>query len=74
MGNNVKLTKVSYICQECSGLLWDFLLYKYRELIDNDLEGHIKSRTKCWYGKECKTQVHNLAHAQKLNHICDAVI
>ncbi|KAJ3904684.1 hypothetical protein F5879DRAFT_954081 [Lentinula edodes] len=25
----------------------------------------------CWYGYNCRTQTHNLAHAQKLNHLCE---
>ncbi|KAL4262706.1 F-box domain-containing protein [Pleurotus pulmonarius] len=25
----------------------------------------------CWYGYNCRTQVHNRAHANKLNHLCD---
>ncbi|KAF9022073.1 hypothetical protein BDZ89DRAFT_1071012 [Hymenopellis radicata] len=24
----------------------------------------------CWYGYNCRTQVHNLTHATKLNHLC----
>ncbi|KZV84865.1 hypothetical protein EXIGLDRAFT_726679 [Exidia glandulosa HHB12029] len=27
-------------------------------------------REDCWYGYECRTQTHNPAHAQKLNHLC----
>jgi hypothetical protein len=74
VGNKVQLTKNQHICNECAGLLWDFLIYKYRETIENDLEPNVKSRQKCWYGHSCTTQKHKLVHAQKLNHICEPVI
>ncbi|KAJ3770287.1 hypothetical protein FB446DRAFT_744714 [Lentinula raphanica] len=25
----------------------------------------------CWYGYNCRTQVHKLSHAQQLNHLCE---
>ena len=73
VGNSVQLNKTSYVCLECAGLLWDLLLYKYRETIVNDLEPNVRARQNCWYGKDCRTQKHNLIHAQKNNHICEAV-
>ncbi|KAG1750068.1 hypothetical protein EDB19DRAFT_1677713 [Suillus lakei] len=27
----------------------------------------------CWYGYNCRTQTHKLAHAQKLNHWCEPI-
>ncbi|KAG1841147.1 hypothetical protein DFJ58DRAFT_809095 [Suillus subalutaceus] len=27
----------------------------------------------CWYGYNCRTQTHRLAHAQKLNHWCEPI-
>ena len=73
-GHSVALTKQSYICDDCAGQLWDTMLYKYREVIENDLDPQIKNRPKCWYGKDCNTQKHKFPHSQKLNHICEAVL
>ena len=72
-GNKVTLTKQSLLCDDCAGNLWDIMTYKYRELIESDLDPQIKNRSKCWYGKSCNTQKHKFPHAQKLNHICEAV-
>jgi E3 ubiquitin-protein ligase CHFR len=58
------------ICTACAGLLWNEMTYHYRDSISQRLPGPISGRMACWYGKDCKTQRHNIAHAQKLNHIC----
>lgn len=32
---------------------------------------HARSRPTCWYGRDCRTQVHNAGHASRFNHICE---
>jgi E3 ubiquitin-protein ligase CHFR len=71
MGATVGLTQQSYICLNCSGMLWNELIYRYREKIENLVPAHVQSRPKCWYGKECRTQRTKPIHAQKYNHIGD---
>lgn len=67
---DISLTAFSHICAGCSVLLWNEMIYRYRDSITIRLPAHISGRAACWYGKDCKTQKHNQAHAQKLNHIC----
>ncbi|KAI5811499.1 hypothetical protein DFH27DRAFT_648828 [Peziza echinospora] len=35
--------------------------------------GLVDNRDKCWYGKGCRTQTHNRAHADRLIHACNEV-
>jgi len=73
-GNQVMLHKNSLVCPECALSVWNELLYKYREKIPpNELPAIVGQRQDCWYGRECRTQIHNIVHAQKLNHICPPV-
>jgi hypothetical protein len=55
MGINVALNSNSYICINCSALLWSEVLYKYREKISDRIPNSVSRRPKCWYGKECRT-------------------
>ncbi|KAJ3854030.1 hypothetical protein EV368DRAFT_81014 [Lentinula lateritia] len=58
-----------WICQACLTQfvqdhlhLWVIMKRKEaKERIAND----------CWYGYNCRTQVHKLNHAQQLNHLCE---
>ena len=61
----------STVCTDCAVLVWNQLLYKYREQINDQLPRYITKRDDCWHGKECRTQRQNIMHAQKLNHICN---
>ncbi|CAE6478406.1 unnamed protein product [Rhizoctonia solani] len=31
----------------------------------------VPNLSNCWYGRDCRTQSHNVAHATRLNHDCD---
>ena len=55
MGANVQLNGGSPICFNCSTMLWNELVYKYREKINPLVPSHVQNRPKCWYGKECTT-------------------
>jgi len=58
-----------WLCTDCvkkllSAHLHLWLLEQKRkdgETIPND----------CWYGYNCRTQIHKVAHAQQLNHLCE---
>ena len=39
---------------------------------DQVFAAQVITRTDCWYGLGCRTAVHNLHHAQRLNHLCPA--
>mmetsp|Transcript_15831 Transcript_15831/g.28978 ORF Transcript_15831/g.28978 Transcript_15831/m.28978 type:complete len:511 (+) Transcript_15831:3396-4928(+) len=67
---NVSLNAQSQICTGCAALLWNEMIYHYRDVVTARLPAYISGRPSCWYGKDCKTQKHNISHAQKLNHIC----
>ena len=59
-------------CGRCAEDAFSQLLYKYRQAIPaGDLPDAVTRRPNCWYGKECRTQSHNHAHAEQKNHICD---
>ena len=60
----------SQVCEECSAALWKEFLYQYREKVHPQLPNYIKKREDCWYGRDCRTQRHNITHAQKYNHVC----
>lgn len=61
------------VCAICIKHLVNEALYRFREAIPVDeLPPHVRARSNCWYGKGCRTQTHNAAHAAKLNHICEA--
>ncbi|TPX65324.1 hypothetical protein SpCBS45565_g05260 [Spizellomyces sp. 'palustris'] len=58
-------------CTTCATRLFCEICYLYREDIDPEaLPTAVRSRPDCWYGRECRTQSHNVMHAQRLNHVC----
>ena len=58
----------------CASQVVPELAFQYRQSIPNSkLPPEVTRRTDCYWGKNCKTQNHNLAHAKKLNHICEQV-
>lgn len=63
------LSRDSYVCADCAAELWDQLLLRYRQQIDPQLPEYLTAREKCRYGIQCRTQRHNISHAQKFNHV-----
>lgn len=63
------LSRDSYVCADCAAELWDHLLLRYRKQIDPQLPEYLRSRERCHYGAQCRTQRHNISHAQKFNHV-----
>ncbi|KAJ3161535.1 hypothetical protein HDU88_007340 [Geranomyces variabilis] len=60
------------LCGICAKRIHGDAMEWYRKQIPRDeLLPVIRNRRDCWYGKDCRTQYHNLAHAQKLNHVCE---
>ncbi|KAJ3729222.1 hypothetical protein C8R42DRAFT_157915 [Lentinula raphanica] len=61
-------TEDSYLCETCfTSFLRENLWVWWR---------HIKASSEtlkenCWYGYNCRTQTHSIAHASKLNHLCE---
>eukprot|EP00770_Monocercomonoides_exilis_P002421 MONOS_2405.1-p1 / transcript=MONOS_2405.1 / gene=MONOS_2405 / organism=Monocercomonoides_exilis_PA203 / gene_product=E3 ubiquitin-protein ligase CHFR isoform 2 / transcript_product=E3 ubiquitin-protein ligase CHFR isoform 2 / location=Mono_scaffold00049:119071-120491(-) / protein_length=396 / sequence_SO=supercontig / SO=protein_coding / is_pseudo=false len=59
-------------CNACFTRILPPLFLKWRESLDKaTLPDEIKNKPDCYYGKNCRTQMHNDGHAQKYNHICD---
>ncbi|KAJ7681988.1 hypothetical protein DFH06DRAFT_1314232 [Mycena polygramma] len=44
--------------------------YLWRWAYERKVEDGWKPTQNCWYGYNCKTQVHNIAHARDKNHLC----
>eukprot|EP00743_Colponemidia_sp_Colp-15_P010149 GILK01011148.1.p1 GENE.GILK01011148.1~~GILK01011148.1.p1 ORF type:complete len:557 (+),score=53.29 GILK01011148.1:60-1673(+) len=62
----------SYLCSQCAAGVFLDLCYRYRQSLDDDeLPAEARNRSNCWYGKNCRTQTHNINHAKRLNHICE---
>ncbi|XP_060073943.1 E3 ubiquitin-protein ligase CHFR-like isoform X2 [Ylistrum balloti] len=62
------------ICYACALRKFKDLAYQYRFSIPrNDLPAEVTSRPDCHWGKNCRTQRHNINHAQRFNHICDQI-
>lgn len=60
----------SFVCADCAKLLWNELLLRYRGEIERDLPDYLQKRERCRYGAQCRTQKHNISHAQKFSHLC----
>jgi len=59
------------VCMTCARFIFGDSLYHYRKNIkESDLRPSVK-RPDCHWGKMCRTQNHNVGHAQKFNHICE---
>eukprot|EP00051_Salpingoeca_urceolata_P018329 m.256582 g.256582 ORF g.256582 m.256582 type:complete len:598 (-) comp19172_c2_seq9:100-1893(-) len=66
------LGRKSALCKGCLRRVVPELAYQYRaQIARSELPASVTSRGDCWWGKECRTQAHNLTHAQRLNHVCD---
>lgn len=61
--------KADWLCSQClEKFMRDHLHIWY--LGQKVKRGHLIPDN-CWYGYNCRTQTHRLAHAQKLNHWCE---
>ena len=58
------------ICSRCAGKEFSNCLFDYTISIKSALPNEVIIREDCWYGKDCRTQHHNPAHAMRLNHVC----
>eukprot|EP00761_Pharyngomonas_kirbyi_P011482 gb/GECH01011507.1/.p1 GENE.gb/GECH01011507.1/~~gb/GECH01011507.1/.p1 ORF type:complete len:679 (+),score=118.56 gb/GECH01011507.1/:1-2037(+) len=59
-------------CERCATHVFSELLFQYRASISSDdLPSNVNSRPSCWWGKNCRTQKHNISHARRYNHICE---
>ena len=59
------------VCRPCCQRVFAALLYHYRRAIPREaLPAAVTNRPNCWYGKDCRTQFNNIAHAQNYNHAC----
>ncbi|CAD8171487.1 unnamed protein product [Paramecium pentaurelia] len=65
------ILKDTSVCSQCFGLIWQQIIFRYRISIKDQMVDKIKNRGQCWFGINCKTMTHNLAHAEKLDHICE---
>ncbi|KAI9348741.1 poly polymerase catalytic domain-containing protein [Zopfochytrium polystomum] len=65
-----RLLPESRICENCASVIMEDLM----ETFYHDNVAHVPewivNLTKCWYGRECRTQS-RLEHARKFNHFCD---
>lgn len=69
---NRLVRSTDYVCQNCvTGPVQNNFLNWW--CAEKESEGYTDARSKCWYGKACRTQFHNLEHAAKLSHACDEV-
>lgn len=60
------------VCHNCWDAAFTGLCYQYRAAIPAEqLPAAVTARPNCWYGKDCRTQRHNLTHASRLSHICE---
>lgn len=65
------ITANTPLCKMCAEKVFASLLVHYRIAVPRDQwPAAVGARADCWYGLECRTQHHNQAHAQKLNHVC----
>lgn len=61
-----------FACQPC--MLWVLSKHFVSWWIhERESTGYVDNRVKCWYGRGCRTQVHNPEHAARLIHACDEV-
>merc|ERR1712130_345823 len=68
------LTPDTPVCARCVTTLVTELAFQYRKAIPNSKLGpEVTGRQDCYWGKNCKTQTHNMRHAKNFNHICEQV-
>ena len=58
-------------CGACAAAVWQQLAERHRmDLQAEALPQDIRDLRDCWYGCNCRTMLHNLHHAERLNHMC----
>eukprot|EP00796_Vickermania_ingenoplastis_P000640 gene640-357_t len=66
-----ELTPKAPVCRGCAGDIYAALIFHYRRAIpDAELPESVTNRQHCWYGIQCRTQLHNTRHAQNFHHVC----
>jgi len=59
-------------CLNCANSLFSDLVFDYTKAIPKqDLPPSGQNRPDCYYGRNCRTQTHNVNHRNKYNHVCD---
>jgi len=67
------ITSAADLCNACSQTMAAHILHWFRLSIPkSELPPDVARRKDCWWGWDCRTQHHNLDHARKLNHVCEA--
>ncbi|KAK6529154.1 hypothetical protein TWF694_004366 [Orbilia ellipsospora] len=69
-GSPRPITSDSYLCSRCLPQIFHRYLTDFL-VSERDRLGWTDTRTKCWYGKNCRTQRHNPDHCARLNHVCE---
>ncbi|KAF8320540.1 uncharacterized protein EI90DRAFT_3080531 [Cantharellus anzutake] len=61
------------VCEQCISRVIKDQIHRWweRERSRGNLDPSIISLENCWYGRECRTQTHNMSHAERYNHVCD---
>eukprot|EP01116_Phalansterium_solitarium_P006739 TRINITY_DN1909_c0_g1_i1.p1 TRINITY_DN1909_c0_g1~~TRINITY_DN1909_c0_g1_i1.p1 ORF type:complete len:317 (-),score=92.77 TRINITY_DN1909_c0_g1_i1:80-1030(-) len=59
-------------CLACAVKLFASLCYDYRtKLATLGWREYVAKRPDCHWGRNCRTQTHNAAHAERFNHVCE---
>jgi len=59
-------------CRNCAQSIFENSIYKWRaSLPPEKVPPLVSSRPDCFYGKNCRTQLHKIDHATKYNHVCE---
>ncbi|KAJ8081063.1 hypothetical protein PM082_017904 [Marasmius tenuissimus] len=58
-----------WFCTECLTKFLEENLHLW--LLDKKIQDGEEIPGDCWYGWDCRTQIHKREHASKLNHICE---
>uniref|UniRef100_A0A0V0J5T5 E3 ubiquitin-protein ligase CHFR n=2 Tax=Schistocephalus solidus TaxID=70667 RepID=A0A0V0J5T5_SCHSO len=71
-GSLARVDLTSKMCRSCRGSCLSRLVYAWRlNLPQDEIRNNWPHRPNCYYGRNCQTQVSNLAHAQHYNHCCE---
>ncbi|KAJ3071599.1 hypothetical protein HDU98_005101 [Podochytrium sp. JEL0797] len=70
----IQVSSDHFACRDCAGAIFNESCFVYRRDMEADLiPDAVKNREKCWYGRDCRTQRHNAAHASRLDHVCENI-
>ncbi|KAK6497784.1 hypothetical protein TWF481_012186 [Arthrobotrys musiformis] len=62
----------SSVCRNCRSGMFDRFLTDFL-ISERERLGWTDIRSRCWYGKNCRTQRHNPDHCARLSHVWDEV-